>query len=50
MKKVRADLPEKVASTSGSGEISTYKMPNITTSEIAHFNQVDMGGHINRFP
>ena len=43
MKKLRADLPEKVASTSGSGEISTYKMPNITASEMTHFSQADIG-------
>ncbi len=27
MKKTSADFPEKVASTSGKGEISTYRMP-----------------------
>jgi hypothetical protein len=50
IKKLSADLPEKVASTSGSGEISTYKMPNNTTSEITHFSQADIEGHIIRFP
>ena len=41
--KLSADLPEKVAATSGSGEISTYKMPNTTTREITHFSQADIG-------
>src|SRR5260221_14582955 len=43
IKRLSADLPEKVASTSGSGEISTYKMPNTTASEITHFSQADIG-------
>jgi hypothetical protein len=36
-----ADFPEKVASISGNGEISTYAIPTMTAREITDLSVVD---------
>ena len=49
MKKLTADLPEKVASTSGRGEISTYRMPHTTTRDKKHLRLVDTDAILSDF-